>query len=187
MGASIGTPRCSVKCGRDPAALRLRSRAVRCVGVRWLVAVLAAGLLVAACERERWLEAQGLRSFRETAWEEARSALERPGATLVQVGSVPAGAPSLPGAVRVEPVKPLPPSVIQGSGPVVVVASDAREARRVAAQIVRHGRRPVVVARLSTDASGSASLPRFARPEETQESQGDESDGRGARGHRPEL
>jgi rhodanese-related sulfurtransferase len=165
--------------------------------------LLATALLAgpAACEFDAWLERHGgVARFREIGSEEARALLSEPTSLLVQAEDPPGPGGRVAEALLLPSSKPLPASVIQGSGAVVVLAHELRVGRRLAARLVRAGRSRVAVVRggieawgreghavssaRSTAETASARLPRMAGPRDPQ---GEGDDGGSSRDHGPEL
>jgi len=133
----------------------LGSMAMRCVAVGLAVAAVTCG--VGGCMRER-----GVRTFDELAAEEALQ-LDDADCVVVQVREPESRAPSVAGASFLDPERPLPAGILRERRLVVVVASQATTARRLAAQLVRAGVPRVAVVRGGIEAWLAAS-PSAARP-----------------------
>jgi len=127
----------------------LASMAMRCVAVGLVVAAVTCG--VAGCMRER-----GVRSFDELAAEEALR-LDDADCIVVQVREPESRAPSVAGASFLDPAGPLPAGILRERRLVLVVASQATAARRLAAQLVRAGVPRVAVVRGGIEAWLAAS------------------------------
>jgi hypothetical protein len=127
----------------------------------WAALVGGVALLAASCEAEVWLAAAGVRAFRQVSLAEARELLEDPGARLVVAGRRPAG---LGWAPSVEGDAPLPEPLLERGGPLLVVAEDGRDGRRLSARLVRAGARCVTL--LVAEAAELRTLrgPVLARP-----------------------
>jgi hypothetical protein len=165
--------------------------------------LLATALLTgpAGCKLDAWLERHGVVArFQEVGSEEARTLLSGPTSLLVQAEEPPGPGGRVAEALLLSSSKPLPASVVQGGGAVVVLAHDLGAGRRLAARLVRAGRSPVAVVRggieawgregdavssaRSTAETASATLPRMTGPRDPQ---GEGDDGGSSRDHGPEL
>ncbi len=98
--------------------------------------MLLAAVLCAGCE---WLETGGAPSFDEVEATEAQARVLAKAALLVQVRETGAPAFHVREAPLVELEGPLPPFLLAPEVPVLIVAHDARLARRLAARLVRAG------------------------------------------------
>ncbi|MDJ0866218.1 MAG: hypothetical protein QNK03_08935 [Myxococcota bacterium] len=130
----------------------------------WLAVPLATLL---GCEPGAWWRASGVRTFEEVEVGEALRAWDGSDGLLVQVRDPDARLLRVAGARLLDPGEPLPEALSGGGKPVTIVAADVRDARRLAARIVRSGSRRVSVVRGGIEAwlaesPGAAETPKAA-------------------------
>ncbi|MEN8183202.1 MAG: hypothetical protein ABFS46_11780 [Myxococcota bacterium] len=126
---------------------------------------LIGGLLACllGCEPAAWLQAGGVRAFREVGAPEALEILADPAASVLQLRAR-RWEPTVPRASLVGLADPIPPALLEETGRVLVVAADGAAGRRLSARLVRAGVRRVVLVVGDPGALGAG--PVLARPAE---------------------
>jgi hypothetical protein len=111
-------------------------------GARSLVlALVGLSIALGACEPESWLQASGMRAFRQLEPDEARRILADPEVFVIEVREPGTSASREIGLVigESEALPPVVDEIVAEARRIVVVAPEVEPGRRVSARLVRAG------------------------------------------------